>query len=456
MTGKRITLILLLSLMPSLAQALGLGEITTRSHLGEPLLARIDIFSATVPEQDSLIVVLGDAAAFQRSGLTLTREHKQLQFKLINLQSESGSPYIEVKTTDPVREPILAFVVEARWQGGQMSRTYTILLDPPYYAAAEKRKARASKETQEITRPEPVTPPVETAALPPPAPVRQAAPAPSAVAAQAWNVAAGDTLHSIAGRVRPPGGATVDQTMIAIYQSNPEAFIHGNINNLKQGATLRVPTVEEIQALGSEEASRQVRQHHERWQAAATPPPAPETGQPGLRILAAESDDAGPGPSARAGTGEQGLAGIKKELALTTEAVETYRSENEDLQARLSAAEARIENLKQELQAGLAVEAPLAVAPEPAVETQQYGPVAAGETLWVIANRLRPDPSVSVNQMMLALLRTNPEAFINNNINLLKRGALLGVPPLETITALSKAEAAAEVKAHYTSWKMQR
>src|SRR5690606_2825061 len=69
--------------------------------------------------------------------------------------------------------------------------------------------------------------------------------------------------------------------------------------------------------------------------------------------------------------------------------------------------------------------APAASAAAPAVPAGgQYGPVASGETLWSIAAQVRPEASLSMNQMMLALLQANPEAFIGGNINRLKRGAI--------------------------------
>lgn len=71
--------------------------------------------------------------------------------------------------------------------------------------------------------------------------------------------------------------------------------------------------------------------------------------------------------------------------------------------------------------------------------------VNAGDTLWEIALRVRPDTSVSVQQTMLALQRLNPDAFINNNINLVRRDEVLRVPELNEIRQLSVTEAVAEV-----------
>jgi pilus assembly protein FimV len=81
-----------------------------------------------------------------------------------------------------------------------------------------------------------------------------------------------------------------------------------------------------------------------------------------------------------------------------------------------------------------------------------YGPTTSSDTLWSIASGMRPDTSISVNQMMLALLRANPDAFINQNINGLKRGQILRAPNESELNALSNAEALAEAKSHSSAW----
>jgi len=81
-----------------------------------------------------------------------------------------------------------------------------------------------------------------------------------------------------------------------------------------------------------------------------------------------------------------------------------------------------------------------------------YGPTSTGDTLWSIASAMRPDSSVSVQQMMIALLRANPEAFIGNNINGLKRGQILSMPDAADITKVSKSEAIELAKSQNNLW----
>lgn len=100
-----------------------------------------------------------------------------------------------------------------------------------------------------------------------------------------------------------------------------------------------------------------------------------------------------------------------------------------------------------------------AAVPGPASTAQvagdRFGPVVSGQTLSQIASSLRP-ADVGLNQMMVALLRANPDAFIDDNVNQLKRGAILRIPGATEAIALSAAEAAAIVREQTESWQQAR
>lgn len=76
----------------------------------------------------------------------------------------------------------------------------------------------------------------------------------------------------------------------------------------------------------------------------------------------------------------------------------------------------------------------------------EYGMTGRGDTLWEIAMNVRPNDSISVQQTMLALQRANPEAFINNNINLLKVGYIIRIPDRSEFQRETFSDAVAEVK----------
>ncbi|GMR08333.1 MAG: motility hub landmark protein FimV [Gammaproteobacteria bacterium] len=89
----------------------------------------------------------------------------------------------------------------------------------------------------------------------------------------------------------------------------------------------------------------------------------------------------------------------------------------------------------------------------PAYDGDTYGPVVRKDTLWSIASKVRPDDSIDMAQMMLALLKENPEAFNNANIHGLKAGAILRIPERDAIMGTSKDIARQDVQAQNMAWK---
>ncbi|OMH38703.1 FimV/HubP family polar landmark protein [Motiliproteus sp. MSK22-1] len=79
--------------------------------------------------------------------------------------------------------------------------------------------------------------------------------------------------------------------------------------------------------------------------------------------------------------------------------------------------------------------------------------VGARDNLWNIALKTRPDRSVSPQQMMLAIQKMNPDAFINNNINRLRSGVVLDIPNKQQIAALDFSTSVKEVKRQNSAWK---
>jgi pilus assembly protein FimV len=97
---------------------------------------------------------------------------------------------------------------------------------------------------------------------------------------------------------------------------------------------------------------------------------------------------------------------------------------------------------------------PAPAAAQPA-SAQKYGPVRRGETLGKIARSLKP-AEISLEQMLAGLYRSNPNAFVNNNMNLLKVGATLQVPDKQELAAVSHQEAVKEYRVQVANWKNYR
>ncbi|PTN12669.1 FimV/HubP family polar landmark protein [Nitrosomonas aestuarii] len=94
--------------------------------------------------------------------------------------------------------------------------------------------------------------------------------------------------------------------------------------------------------------------------------------------------------------------------------------------------------------------------PERAVQPPDtYGPILEGDTLSSIARQVKPK-EVNVNQMLVALYRANREAFIADNMNLLRTGVVLKIPDLQALTEISEKDASAEVKVQVSNWHQYR
>ncbi|MEM6820110.1 MAG: FimV/HubP family polar landmark protein [Pseudomonadota bacterium] len=237
------------------AAALGLGEITARSALNEPMRAEIQLLGATRDELRNLEVRLAPAETFERNGIVRAGFLSRLRFRV-----RPERAVVEVTSTQPITEPFVTLLVEVVWPRGRLLREYTILLDPPTYAAPSASNAAP------VTRNAAPAPASGGVIQRPGRPSNAASPAPTqrpAFNGSQYQVQRNDTLWEIANRIRPEG-TDINQTMLALYEANPGAF-DGNINLLRAGATLQVPSEQELFAINRQNALAEVRRQNQSW-----------------------------------------------------------------------------------------------------------------------------------------------------------------------------------------------
>ncbi|UOV02166.1 type IV pilus assembly protein FimV [Pseudoxanthomonas mexicana] len=277
-----------LALLSNAALALGLGEIKVKSQPGQPLLAEIPIISSEPGELEQLRARLASPTTFERVGLPRPQGLvNELDFSVA--LDEAGRPVVRVTSRTPVDVPAVNFLIEVDWGQGRLVREYSALVSAPGTLAAAGQPvidAPVAAPTDTIARPvQPVvaTPPESVPAERTPLPAPPRAPAPVA-AAPAPQVAPGDalapvrrgqSLSQVAAPLARAQGYTLDQAMVALLRANPEAFINGNINLLKQGAVLRVPESAEAQTIREDEAAALVRSQIAEWRRARAPIPQP-------------------------------------------------------------------------------------------------------------------------------------------------------------------------------------
>ena len=354
--------------------ALGLGQIQVKSRPGEPLLAEIPVVAGDPSELRDLQVRFASPETFRRVGLQppdVAGTGLQLSVAL----DDAGRPVIRVTSSVPLQQPVLAFLVEVDWGSGRLVREYTAVIDGPSAIAAPAQQVQSPGVTEPNLIPrepapaplpevpaadaEPLPPETDDAApvsepVPEPAnePAPRPAPAPVAVAPAAptpdadYTVRSGDTLSEIAlGMQR--SGHSLDQAMLALLQSNPEAFIGGNINRLRAGAVLRMPPAGELSRYSAGEAAGMVRQQVAEWRAARAQPqvqPDLATAPDGTGEAAAAGNEARleivpPSAEGEAGSGSGIQAGGDGEMlrqAQATEAVAARDAEIGELRARIA------------------------------------------------------------------------------------------------------------------------
>jgi pilus assembly protein FimV len=91
----------------------------------------------------------------------------------------------------------------------------------------------------------------------------------------------------------------------------------------------------------------------------------------------------------------------------------------------------------------------------PMAMSNEYGPIERGETLGKIAQSVKPE-DVTLEQMLVALYRSNSEAFIRKNLNLVRAGKILRVPDRDEVIAISRADAVQEYRTHVAEWNDYR
>lgn len=251
-----------ISLMPVGAYAAGLGKVTVLSPLGSPLRAEVDV-TASREELSSMTAKVASPEAFQQAGIeyspTMTSIHVILD------KRPNGKPFLRMVSNRPVNDPFLDVLVELDWSSGRMVREYTMLLDPP----AALKVVPAPVVAPQVKAPVAQTPAATHVPAVTQAPIAPAQPAPVAQPAQPSQATAsaqpaaqatrrvkrGDTLSKIAGETKPEG-VSLDQMLVALFRANRNVFDGANMNRLRAGKILTVPTDTEAAAVSPSEARK--------------------------------------------------------------------------------------------------------------------------------------------------------------------------------------------------------
>ncbi len=446
------------------ADAVTLGNARVNSFLSQPLDVEIDIVGLAPEQNQDLRLRIANQTHFDRLGIAYENFLADLTFNVVR---DGQRWLVRVRSDRPINEPFVDFPLQMTWPGGSLIKQYTLLLDPP----ARVRPARTAR---------PRTPPTAAPS--------QATPAsePTSSPFTYGPVRPGETLWPIARRFKP-SGVTTRQMAMALLRANPHAFIDGNVNRLRTGVILTIPSTAFVEELDPGTADAEFAAQNRRWQASVATsqrpveaPPRAVAPAPAPAPAATVSPDEAADDVAEVATDEQGQLRIvtekdkldmasaseqdlKEQLLLTMEEIESNRITTGAIESRLARLEgelnrmqelvdlkdAQIVQLQSELSAREAAEAP---SPAPA---DRQGPDArqaitesaidaAGPTAATApARAVTPLPSIDAPP----LVAEQPQASAWYEQYLWVVWALLGLLGLTAITMMLRRPqaAAAEV-----------
>ena len=254
---KLIPVLLLLSLMLApLSHAASLGSLNLSSNLGEPLLAEVEVLLEPQESLSGLQAALASEQAYAKQGIRYQSHYLDLKVEL--QQNPQGLAVLKLSSSLPINEPYLDVLLQLDWAAGRLQKQYIVLLDPPQLTEAAPEAIVAPQASGEAVNTDDQ---LQAAMLPDQSSDQVDQARPLALVSKP-----GDTLSSLAKAI-PQEGVSLDQMLLGLYQANPQAFEAGNMNRLKAGQALALPSPAELLATQAAAATAEVKLHASNWQA---------------------------------------------------------------------------------------------------------------------------------------------------------------------------------------------
>jgi len=331
-------------LLPVNIFAVGLGEIEQSSGLNQPLNAEIPLLSAGDLADYEVLGTLASNREFDKFGVEKVFFLNDIKFA--TKRNDKGEIVINLTTRNPVKEPFLNFVIALNWPNGRILREYTLLLDPPIFeeGTSSTIERTTTQQPDKIPASRPSQMQAETRTPRSSYEAEETSPSNfTNSSGGSYQVESNDTLWSISSRARPDRSVSIQQTLVAIYRANPDAFADGNINNLLKGKILEIPDAQTIREVPRRAALQDVVMQNRQWRSGGARKIVDRTGgnnssrsseAGGSRLSLAAGDEEGDAQGYGSDTAE--LNDVRNELARSQEEAATLQAENEDLRARLA------------------------------------------------------------------------------------------------------------------------
>ena len=209
------------------AQALTLSRPVVQSKQGEALRAEIDISEITDAEKTELQASLASQEIYKATQIDLPVSHGvPIDIQVQLLRRDNGKYYLKVSSKQAVHNNSIDLLIDLRWATGRLLRDLSLSLDDGKsnakpIATVPISGTHADKTAQQIT------------------------------------VKRGDTASELSAG-KTPEGVSLEQMLVALLRNNPDAFVESNVNRMKEGALLTLPTEQEAKAVSREEARREI------------------------------------------------------------------------------------------------------------------------------------------------------------------------------------------------------
>ncbi|WP_374089883.1 FimV/HubP family polar landmark protein [Methylomicrobium lacus] len=267
------TLAVLSLLTPAAAYPLGIGEIKLHSALNQNLDAEISLMLSAGERISDVKVSLASPDKFDERGVPWSYFLSNISFEP-SVRAD-GSAVIRVRSREALKEPILDLLLQVTWPKGTSYRKFSLLVDPPAaYAQPTVPTMRVPETiagTQAYSAPVSHAPsyapeprPLASAPALAPSPVRQAH-RDEIVNGVYGPTRKNDTLWGIAEKASRPYRVSVEQMMVAIYQTNPGAFYKDNMHALQARVKVKIPDRETVVKLSHQEALAEFNRQTEAW-----------------------------------------------------------------------------------------------------------------------------------------------------------------------------------------------
>ncbi len=363
------------------ASAVSLGKIDVASHLGEPFYAEVPLSLDEGEVISTLYVELATPADYRI--LEVYRD-QALNAIRADVENDSRGMRIELSSRSVMDAPFFNLVLKVRQGRATHYKKYPVFLDLPRASQPLKQAAPlpsvAVEDAEQAPAVATVTP-VQSMVEEVVAPEEAAAPVPAFQPHDGWArtshygpMVYGDTISTVADRLRVDSRYTRNQVMVALFEKNRSKFEQDNVNLIQAGTHLDVPMAEEVERIRPEQAQTIIKEHNQRWKelvkqpryaavaeaqetryskrvrvgkaatgVASAPVSGQQEDQAGAADRAAEMVDDSVAPTQEEGAVEGSVAGQgDSESAAMLETVAKLQQENEVLQARLAETDAKL------------------------------------------------------------------------------------------------------------------